>query len=409
MTPARDFNCAMTFVRFLSVVAFCVTLSNAWAAENTESNGSFATFLQELWPEAKAQGIRREIFDAAFAGVTPDPRVLAATKRQPEYGKPFGAYVNSMVSKNRIDTGARKLSQWADTLRAVETKFGVDPAIIVSIWGIESSFGDAKDRWDVIRSLATLAQARFQHPYFRGELLSALKILQEGHVGRRELVGSWAGAMGQTQFMPSSFFSYAVDFSGDGRRDIWANVPDVLASIANYMQKSGWQAGMPWGFEVVVPKGFDYKGPSRGSFAEWKARGLSRTRGAAFPEKGDAILFFPSGAPGPAFLVTDNFTVIKRFNNSDAYALAIAHLADRMRGGAPIDATWPRDDFQPSRDERIALQRKLAELGYKVRNFTGHLDFDLRDALREQEKKYGMIPDGYPSRALLDRIGVRTP
>jgi lytic murein transglycosylase len=397
-----------TLLWLLAVFALCATTLGVAVAGNPEASGSFEAFLQELWPDAKAQGITRQTFDAAFAGVTLDARVLAATKRQPEYGKPFGAYINSVVANSRIENGRRKLAQWSDTLRAVENKFGVDGAILVSTWGIESSFGEAKDRWDVIRSLASLAQARFQHPYFRNELLSALKILQEGHVARRDLLGSWAGAMGQTQFMPSSFFRYAVDFGGDGRRDIWNNVPDVLASIANYYQQSGWNTDVPWGFEVVVPKHFDYS-HSRGSFSEWAARGLVRTKGAEFPENGDAILFFPSGAPGPAFLVTDNFNVIKRFNNSDAYALAVAHLADRMRGGAPIDATWPQNDFQPSRDQRIALQHKLADLGYKVRNFTGHFDFDLRDALRDLQKKYGMIPDGYPSRALLDRIGVRAP
>jgi lytic murein transglycosylase len=399
-------SCVMKTRLILGALALCLALSDARAAGSAESGGSFAGFLQELWPDANAQGITRQTFDTAFDGILPDPRVLAATKRQPEYGKPFGAYVNSMVSKNRIGAGQRKLAQWAETLRAVETKFGVDAAIIVSIWGIESSFGEARDRWDVIRSLATLAEARFQHPYFRGELLNALKILQQGHVGRRELLGSWAGAMGQTQFMPSSFFSYAVDFNGDGRRDIWTNVPDVLGSIANYLQKSGWQTGLPWGFEVVVPRGYDFAS-SRGSFGAWTARGFKRVDGAALPSQGEAILFFPSGSAGPAFLVTSNFVVIKRFNNSDAYALAVAHLADRMRGRPAIRALWPADDFQPSRDERIALQRKLAQLGYEMRNFTGHFDFNLRDAVRDLQRKYGMVPDGYPSRALLQRIGVR--
>jgi membrane-bound lytic murein transglycosylase B len=397
---------ASMITRQIAAVVFALAFLCAPARAQEQS---FAAFVNELWPDAQAKGITRANFDLAMRGVTPDARVIAATKRQPEYGKPVGAYINDIVSIGRIKRGAVKAQEWAKIFDAVEKKFQVERSVLVALWGMESDYGAAKDKWDVFRSLSTLAYVKYRHPYFRNELIVAMGIMQRSGFKREQMVSSWAGAMGQTQFMPSSFFSYAVDFSGDGRRDIWANVPDVLASIANYMQKSGWQAGMPWGIEVVVPKGFDYKGPSRGSFAEWKARGFSRTRGAAFPEKGDAILFFPSGAAGPAFLVTDNFTVIKRFNNSDAYALAIAHLADRMRGGAPIEATWPPNDFQPSRDERIALQRKLAELGYKVRNLTGHLDFDLRDALREQEKKYGMIPDGYPSRALLDRIGVRTP
>ena len=390
--------------RALPVLAFVLATGHAICA----ASESFDAFLAALWTDAAAQGVTRATFETAFAGVTPDARVMAAMQRQPEYGKPFGAYVEAMVSPSRIAIGLRKSAQWADTLQAVEKKFGVPPTILVSIWGIESSFGDAQERWDVFRSLATLAQARFQHPYFRDELISALKILQSRDIARRQFLGSWAGAMGQTQFMPSSFLTYAVDFDGDGRADIWTSVPDVFASIANYLQKSGWQPGLPWGFEVVVPHGFDYRA-SRGTFRDWTDRGLKRADGGRFPDAGEAILFFPSGATGPAFLVTANFIVIKRFNNSDAYALAVADLADRLRGLGIIHGAWPVNDFQPSRQERIALQRRLAELGYKVQDFTGHFDFALRDDIRNIEQGYGMIPDGHPSRAFLDRIGLHTP
>ncbi len=370
-----------------------------------DSAGSFSPFLEALWPDAARQGITRATFDAAFAGLTPDPGVIASMRRAPEYGKPFGAYLASMVSPSRIAMGLRKSAQWAVTLRAVQDKFGVESTILLSIWGIESSFGEGEERWDVFRSLATLAQARFQHPYFRDELLSALQILQNDHIPRREFVGSWAGAMGQAQFMPSSFLTYAVDFDGDGHPDIWRSVPDVLASIANYLQKSGWQPALPWGFQVAVPPGFDYR-ISRGTFADWAQHGVSRADGGRLPTAGTAILFFPSGASGPAFLVTENFIVLKRFNNSDAYALAVAELSDRLRGLPPLRGAWPADDFQPSREERVALQHRLAGLGYKVEDFTGHFDFDLRDAVRELQQRFGMIPDGYPSRAFLDRVGV---
>lgn len=366
---------------------------------------SFPAFLAALRVDATARGIAPATFSSAFAGVTPDPAVLAAMRREPEYGKPMGAYLASLVSPGRIADGRRKAAQWAATLRAIDKKFGVDPDIVVSIWGIESSFGEARDRWDVFRSLATLAYARFQPPYFRNELFSALAILQQGEIPRPQFLGSWAGAMGQAQFMPSSYLHYAVDFDGNGRPDIWTSVPDVLASIANYLRKAGWQPGLPWGYEVVVPPRFDYRA-SRGSFRQWAERGLRRADGAAFPAAGDAILFFPSGAGGPAFLVTANFNVIKQFNNSDAYALAAGELADRVRGGGPLRAAWPASDFQPSRGERIALQRRLAQLGFKVAEFNGHLDFDMRDGIREMQRRFGMIPDGYPSRALLDRIGV---
>jgi hypothetical protein len=237
--------------------------------------------------------------------------------------------------------------------------------------------------------------------------LAALVILQQGHISRDRMLGSWAGAMGQPQFMPSSFMEYAVDFSGDGRRDIWTNVPDVLASMANYFRRQGWQPGSTWGFEVAVPKGFDYR-RSRASFQDWAKLGVRRADGRALPDTGDAILFFPSGASGPAFLVSENFVVIKRYNNSDVYALAVAQLADRMRGLSPIRAAWPRDDRQLSREQRIALQRKLAELGSQVRDFEGRIDFDLRDSIRDVQAKFGMLADGHPTTALMDRLGART-
>jgi membrane-bound lytic murein transglycosylase B len=366
---------------------------------------TFGAFLGALQNDAAAQGISRATFASAFAGVTPDPAVTAAMRGEPEYGKPMGAYLASLVSPARIAIGRRKLAQWVDTLRAVEQRFGVDPSILVSIWGIESSFGQARDPWDVFRSLATLAYARFQQPFFRNELLSALTILQQGGIPRQQFMGSWAGAMGQAQFLPSSYLKYAIDFHGGGRPNIWTSVPDVLASIANYLHQAGWQPGVPWGLEVNVPQAFDYQ-TSRATFAQWSARGLRRTDGEALPNAGDAILFFPSGASGPAFLVTENFIVIKTFNNSDAYALAVGELSDRMRGLPPLRAAWPANDFQPSRTERMALQRRLSSLGFTVKDFEGHIDFTLRDDIRQMQRKYGMIPDGYPSRALLARIGV---
>jgi membrane-bound lytic murein transglycosylase B len=379
-----------------------ITGANGAAAEPFES------FAAALWRDAQSQGITRATFDAALAGVTPDPRVIGAMQRQPEYGKPFGAYVEALVTPTRIATGTRKSAQWAAALRAVESKFGVPAPILVSIWGIESSFGEAQDRWDVFRSLATLAQAHFQEPYFRNELLSAFKILQSYNIPRQQFLGSFAGAMGQTQFMPSSFLKYAVDFDGDGRADIWTSVPDVLASMANYLQKAGWQPGLPWGFEVLGPANFDY-GTSRGTFHDWKSRGFERLDGGPFPEGGEAILFFPSGAPGPAFLVTQNFVVIKTYNNSDAYAIAVAHLADRINGSQPFRSVWPVNDFQPSRAVRIALQRRLAALGYKINDFDGHFDFDLRDDVRQIERQFGMIADGHPTRTFFERIGVPSP
>jgi len=366
---------------------------------------AFVTFLNELWPDARAKGVTRATFDLAFAGVAPDPRIMPITQRQPEFGQSVGTYLANFASKARIEAGIRKGAEHAATLEAIEREYGVDRWLVLAIWGVETNYGNMRDRWDVIRSLATLAQARWRHPYFRDELITALLVLQEKHIAREAMLGSWAGAMGQPQFMPSSFREYAVDFTGDGKRDIWTSVPDVLASIANYFRKKGWIPGLPPAFEVTVPAGFDYR-QSRGTYDDWRLLGVQRVDGEKLPATGEAIMFFPSGARGPAFLVTDNFVVIKRYNNSDVYALAATHLADRMRGRGPIQGLWPADDRQLSMAERIALQKKLSELGYTIRNFTGHFDFELRDAVRDMQLKTGLVPDGNPTPALLTHVGV---
>ncbi len=364
---------------------------------------AFQRFIVALWPDARTAGITRATFDSAFAGVTLDRRVTARIERQPEYGKPVKAYVDDIASSARIEAGRRKAVEWAPTVAAVEQKFGVDRAILLGIWGIESSYGGEKPKWDVIRSLATMAAASDRAPYFRGELISALQMLQDRVIDRKAMLGSWEGAMGQPQFMPSTYQKYAVDLSGDGRRDIWTSVPDVLGSIANYLRQQGWTPGLPWGFEVVVPHGFDYR-RSRAPFAEWTRLGVRRADGVQMPHGGGAIMYFPSGASGPAFLVTQNFVVLKTYNNSDVYALAVSHLGDRIRGAGPIRATWPPNDVQLSRLERIALQNKLARLGYKVSDFEAHIDFDLRDSIRDAQSKLGMVPDGDPTPDLLRRL-----
>ncbi len=394
--------------RLLTVLALILSTVSTRAdpiADALASSAQVSAFLDALWADASKRGITRATFERALAGFAPDARVIAATHREPEYGKPVGLYIDSIASKSRIATGAAKATQWAAVLDAIEAKYGVERGIVLALWGIESSFGSGQDRWDVIRSLATLAEARYRAPYFRNELLIALRILQEGHITRERMLGSWAGAMGQPQFMPSSFYEYAVDFTGDGRRDIWTSVPDVLASIANYLARSGWQHSLPWGFEVTLPPGFDYR-RSRGSFAEWTRLGVRRADRGALPSAGDGFLLFPSGAAGPAFLVTSNFNVIKLYNNSDVYALAVGHLADRMGGGAAFRAAWPKDDPQLSRDARIALQHKLASLGYAIKDFAGRLDFDQRDDIREVQIKFGMVSDGHPTPALLQRLGI---
>jgi lytic murein transglycosylase len=391
--------------RFFLIFALSIAFAANGSATAEEAKPDFQSYIANLWPEAEARGVSRATFDAAFKGLAPDPQVIAATKRQPEYVRPVGGYIAMLVSDGRVAEGRKRDAQFADTLTAIEQKFGVDRLLLLAIWGIESNYGSEPEGKDVIRSLATLAQARYREDFFRRELVAALVILQQGHIARDKMLGSWAGAMGQPQFIPSSFLRYAVDFSGDGRADIWTNVPDVLASIANYFRDSGWTAGMPWGFEVAIPVGFDLR-QSRAPFAAWSALGLKRADGDALPEAGEAILLFPSGYKGPAFLVTKNFAAIKRYNNSDAYALAAVHLADRLRGAGAIRGHWP-DDKPLSREERVELQRALAALGYKVNNFAGQIDFDLRDNVREIQQSAGRVADGNPDAALLAIVRAR--
>ena len=366
---------------------------------------TFQQFLDELWPDAKAKGITRATFDVAFKGVTPDERVVAATKKQPEYGRPFGEYVNSIANQRRITIGQKKAAELKTLFDRVEKQFKVEREVIIAIWGIETDFGNAKDRWDVFRSLSTLSYVGYRNPYFRDELIVALKIMQDGHIGRGEMLSSWAGAMGQTQFMPTNFVDYAIDFSGDGKADIWSNVADAMGSTGNYLHKYGWIPKLPWGFEVTVPANFDYR-LSRGTFAEWTSRGVKRADGKPYPANETGILFFPAGYKGPAFLVTKQFDNLKEYNNSDAYAVAVGHLADRIAGGGPFQAKWPADDHQLSREARIGLQKEMAKRGYKVKEFLGRIDFDLRDNIRIEQAKLGMVPDGTPTPPLLEKLGL---
>src|SRR3954468_15893659 len=361
-------------LRALAIAWFATGFAaSAQAQPATPNNAQFDQFVADLWKDAQAKGISRATFAKAFDGVTPDPRVIATTKKQPEYGKPAGLYVNQIASPLNARQGLKKEAEWRSTFDAVEKKYQVERWVILAIWGMETSYGALKDKWDAIRSLSTLAFAKYRDPYFRDELLVALKIIQDGHIAREKFVSSWAGAMGQTQFMPTNFVDYAVDFNGDGKRDIWTSVPDVLASTANYFAKAagGWKMGVPWGFEVLVPTGFDLM-KSRATFDKWSKLGVKRADGKAFPATGDGILFFPAGLPGPAFIVTPNFEVIKDYNDSDVYALAIGHLSDLMQGGDGFKAAWPTQATQLPRDDRVAMQKKLAELGYEQTRFTAH-------------------------------------
>jgi membrane-bound lytic murein transglycosylase B len=397
---------ANRFLRFLVGLGLLAALcAQAWAQDRPKVPVSFAPLLASLWPDAQARGISRKTFDLAFAGLTPDPRVAALTMRQLEYGVPVATYLSRIASQARIEGAARRGRDWKPTLDTIEKQYGVDRWIILALWGIETSFGANNGGFDVIRSLATLVAMGYRADYFRDELLAALQVMLQGHIAREKMIGSWAGAMGQPQFMPSNFLTLAVDFDRNGRKDIWGSAPDVLASIANFLKHWGWKAGAEWGCEVIVPQGFDYR-RSRASYAEWAALGVKRADGKPMPD-GNAILLFPSGAAGPAFLVSENFEVIKRYNISDVFALAATQIADRAQGRAGVRTAWPANDPQLTRGERIALQKRMKELGHPVNDFEGRIDFDLRDEIRLEQAKHGMVPDGHPTRELMERIGAR--
>ncbi len=322
-----------------ALIACLLTAALPGSAARAET---FQSFVAGLWPEAHSRGVSRSTFDAAFAGVAPDPDVIEKTKAQAEFHKTLGEYLSSAVSDKRIGMGREKYKEFETWLAKAEERFGVDRYVILGVWGLETKFGTYVGDTYVIRSLATLAAAHYRGTYFRQELLKALVILQEGHVDPAHMMGSWAGAMGQTQFMPSNFKPYAVDFDGDGRRDIWTSVPDALASTANFLRRHGWVAGQTWGYEVVLPEGFEQRGAGRYSgYTAWASQGITRADDGDMPHSGRAMLLRPAGAGGPAFLVSPNYRVIKAYNNSTAYALGVALLGDRIAGWGPLKARWP--------------------------------------------------------------------
>lgn len=374
---------------------------------------SFDEWVRDFWPTARAAGISSSTYKAAFAGVRPDTSILKSAGNQAEFVRPIWSYLDSALSEKRLSEGKQKLIDYSQTLSAIETRYGVDRHIVVAIWGMESSYGAVLDNpkivKNVIRSLATLAYAdRRRKKFGRQQLLAALKILQRGDIDPAGLTGSWAGAMGHTQFIPTTYQAYAVDFDGDGRRNIWTSIPDALGSTAAYLQKMGWQSGETWGYEVVLPRDFNFELASQKTektLEQWKKLGIGRTAGRTFPRPHDkAVLFMPSGARGPAFLLLKNFKVIKRYNNADAYALAVGHLADRLRGGGSFVQTWPRDAKPLTRSDRKALQQLLQAKGLYSGKIDGKIGAMSRAAIRKYQNRIGHIPDGYASTDILDRL-----
>jgi membrane-bound lytic murein transglycosylase B len=368
----------------------------------------FGDCIEAMWPDAARRGIPRENFERFTAGLTPDLSIMDKLDAQPEFTKAPWDYLDLLVSDDRIARGRELLAQYAPTFAAVERAYGVDRTIIAAIWGVESNYGTLGGDRSVVRSTATLACVGRRRDYFREEFLSALEILQHGDIAPGRLVGSWAGAFGPTQFMPTSFKRYAVDFDGDGRRDVVGSIPDVMASTANNLKLDGWTGGETWGYEVVLPQQFNYLLADRSrqmTLRQWQSLGISRAGGAAFPQPQErAYLLLPAGARGPAFLMLQNFSVIMKYNPAEDYALAIGHLADRLRGGAPFAQEWPRDERVLTLDERYEMQQLLAQRGFDIGEPDGLLGPQTRLAIRDFQASVGQIPDGFASSGVLDRL-----
>ncbi len=369
---------------------------------------SFAAWLQDFRREAAGAGISRATLDAAFRGVTPNPRVLELDSRQPEFTRTFWSYIGRAVSDTRIERGRSLLAKHRRLLGDVAARHGVQPRFLMAFWGLESSFGDNTGGFEVIEALATLAFDPRRATFFRAQLLDALRIVDQGHIALSRMTGSWAGAMGQLQFIPSTFAAYAIDADGDGRRDIWNSLPDVFASAANYLRSIGWRSDQTWGREVRLPAGFDWnqaslkvEKPLRG----WAALGVRAANGQALPVADfDGSIILPGGYRGPAFLVYGNFRAIMRWNRSIFYAVTIGHLSDRIAGGGTLVARRPADDRPLSRAEVQEIQNRLIGLGYAPGTPDGVVGAQTRAALRNYQRAAKLPPDGYPTEALLRRL-----
>ena len=373
---------------------------------------NFIKCVEGFWPSAKAAGISRATFDQAFKGMTPDPEVIESANYQPEYVRPIGEYVDRVVSAKRIELGKQKLAELKPLLDQIETRYGLDRHIVVAIWGVESNFGTQPGEKNVIRSLATLVCSGTKAKFARSQMNSALKILQRGDVSHEAMNGSWAGAMGHTQFIPTTYSAYAVDYDGDGKRDIWGNIPDALASTASYLKVSNWRAGETWGYEVKLPKGFNTKGISEKNLktlGQWQKMGVVRINGQPFPRAGDkAGLFAPEGTKGPAFLVLNNFRSLLRYNQANSYALSVGHLSDRLAGYGPFVAAWPTDEKHLSLEQRMELQQRLAARGLLEGEPDGIIGPATLEAVRVFQRQRGLPVDGFPSFTILELLRKET-
>lgn len=383
----------------------CLSLL-AWTPAPAKAD--FKAFKRSLWPEARSKGITETTFQRAMNGVELNNEIIRLSRKQPEFFDSIGVYVERRVSEARINRGRELRRQYADLLEQIEQTYGVDGDMVLSVWGMETNFGTYTGEHEVVEALATLAYSSKRKDFFRKELLTALTIIQQEGFNPAYLKGSWAGAMGHTQFMPTSYRMYAVDGDGNGRRDIWKSIPDALASTANYLKKHGWETGKTWGYEVLIPEGKAgdrLLTQSKQPISAWASGGVERANGQPFPRGGtdSASLNVPAGLKGPAFLFLKNFDVIRTYNNSKAYALAVGHLADRIAGGEAFSTQWPNA-------ERISLkmveeiQSTLKEKGYYKGEVDGRPGLGTEEAIRAYQAEAGLPADGQPTSRLLQEL-----
>ncbi len=381
------------------------------AAAIRAAAANFHACLARLAPAAERRGVSGAAFAKLTAPLTPDLRIMDLLDSQPEFTKAVWDYLDILVTDQRVETGRKLLEKYRATFDAVERAYGVDRHVIAAIWGVETNYGAIGGDRPVLRSTATLACVGRRQRYFRDEFVAALEILHRGDVKPDRLVGSWAGAFGATQFMPTAFKRYAVDFDRDGRRDVIDSVPDLIASTATHLRKAGWQNGETWGYEVVVPATFNFMLANNRrtmSVRDWERHGIVRPSGKPFPRPDDeAFLLVPAGVQGPGFLMLPNFRAIMRYNPAEAYALGIGHLADRLRGGGPFTQDWPRYERVLTRDERLELQQLLERHGFDVGEPDGRLGAKTRAALRDFQARIGRVPDGFASAGVLERLRGR--
>lgn len=389
-----------------------ISSSPQFSPPNAFGQDQFQQCLANLRSQAQAAGVNAETYNQYTQHLTPDRSVLEKLNYQPEFSTPIWDYLSGLVDDERVQQGQQKIAQYREVLNRASQVYGVPVETIVAVWGVESNYGDISGKYPLLQALGTLSCEGRRQSYFRGEFFAAMRILQRGDLTLDQLKGSWAGAFGHTQFMPVTYERLAVDFDGDGRRDLVSSVPDALASTANFLKKAGWQTGLPWGFEVKLPAGMSIAGESRRNkkpLSYWLSRGVVRADGSALiqgnlSDTTSAGLMTPTGTNGPAFLVFKNFDAIYSYNASESYALAIAHLSDRLQGQGEFRTAWPTDDAGTSRAERREIQQMLLNKGYDIGNPDGLIGDKTRQAIQQEQQRLGLPATGRAGQKILQAL-----